>query len=24
ANWHKGDAAMKPSFDGVADYLASH
>ncbi|MFM7662283.1 MAG: peroxiredoxin [Bacteroidota bacterium] len=24
ANWQKGDAAMKPSFDGVADYLASH
>ena len=24
ANWHKGDAAMKPSFEGVADYLASH
>ena len=24
ANWHKGDTAMKPSFDGVADYLASH
>ncbi len=24
ANWHKGDAAMKPSFDGVADYLANH
>jgi peroxiredoxin (alkyl hydroperoxide reductase subunit C) len=24
ANWHKGDAAMKPSFEGVANYLASH
>ena len=24
ANWHKGDAAMKPSFDGVADYLSAH
>ncbi|MEY4140960.1 MAG: hypothetical protein RL110_331 [Bacteroidota bacterium] len=24
ANWQKGDAAMKPSFDGVADYLSKH
>ena len=24
ANWHRGDAAMKPSFDGVADYLSKH
>ena len=24
ANWQKGDAAMKPSFEGVANYLASH
>jgi peroxiredoxin (alkyl hydroperoxide reductase subunit C) len=24
ANWHKGDEGMKASFDGVADYLASH
>jgi peroxiredoxin (alkyl hydroperoxide reductase subunit C) len=24
ANWHKGDEAMKPSFDGVADYLSKH
>jgi len=24
ANWHKGYAAMKPSFEGVANYLASH
>lgn len=24
ANWNKGDAAMKPSADGVADYLAKH
>ena len=24
ANWHKGDEAMKPSFEGVANYLASH
>lgn len=24
ANWHKGDEAMKPSADGVADYLAKH
>jgi len=24
ANWTKGAAGMKPSFDGVADYLAAH
>ncbi|MCJ8292614.1 MAG: peroxiredoxin [Crocinitomicaceae bacterium] len=24
ANWQKGDDGMKASFDGVADYLASH
>ena len=24
ANWHKGDEAMKASFDGVADYLSKH
>ena len=24
ANWKKGDEAMKPSADGVADYLAKH
>ncbi|NBU91263.1 MAG: peroxiredoxin [Flavobacteriia bacterium] len=24
ANWQKGDAAMTPSFDGVADYLSKH
>jgi len=24
ANWNKGDEAMKPSADGVADYLAKH
>jgi peroxiredoxin (alkyl hydroperoxide reductase subunit C) len=24
ANWQKGDAAMKPSFEGVADYLSKH
>ena len=24
ANWTKGDDGMKPSFDGVADYLAAH
>jgi len=24
ANWKKGDAAMTPSADGVADYLAKH
>lgn len=24
ANWHKGDDGMKASFDGVADYLATH
>lgn len=24
ANWQKGDEGMKASFDGVADYLASH
>ncbi len=24
ANWHKGDEAMKPTADGVADYLAKH
>ncbi len=24
ANWHKGEAALKPSFDGVADYLAKN
>lgn len=24
ANWHKGDEGMTASFDGVADYLASH
>ena len=24
ANWQKGDEAMKPTADGVADYLAKH
>lgn len=24
ANWKKGDEAMKPSFEGVADYLGKH
>ena len=24
ANWVKGEAAMKPSFEGVADYLSKH
>ncbi len=24
ANWHKGDEGMKASFDGVAEYLATH
>jgi peroxiredoxin (alkyl hydroperoxide reductase subunit C) len=24
ANWHKGDEAMKPSAEGVAEYLAKH
>jgi peroxiredoxin (alkyl hydroperoxide reductase subunit C) len=24
ANWHKGDDGMKPSAEGVADYLANH
>lgn len=24
ANWHKGDDGMKETFEGVADYLASH
>jgi peroxiredoxin (alkyl hydroperoxide reductase subunit C) len=24
ANWHEGDEAMKPTADGVADYLAKH
>lgn len=24
ANWHQGDQAMKPSFEGVADYLAKN
>jgi peroxiredoxin (alkyl hydroperoxide reductase subunit C) len=24
ANWHEGDEAMKPSADGVAEYLAKH
>ena len=24
ANWHEGDDAMKPTADGVADYLAKH
>ncbi len=24
ANWNKGDEAMKPDADGVADYLAKH
>jgi peroxiredoxin 2/4 len=24
ANWHKGDDAMKPTADGVADYLDKH
>jgi peroxiredoxin (alkyl hydroperoxide reductase subunit C) len=24
ANWRKGDEAMKPTADGVADYLAKH
>ncbi len=24
ANWKEGDAAMKPTFDGVAEYLSKH
>lgn len=24
ANWHKGDEAMKPTAEGVAEYLAKH
>jgi peroxiredoxin (alkyl hydroperoxide reductase subunit C) len=24
ANWHEGEEAMKPTLDGVADYLAKH
>ena len=24
ANWHKGDTAMKATFEGVADYLTNH
>ena len=24
ANWHRGDEAMKPTAEGVADYLARH
>jgi peroxiredoxin (alkyl hydroperoxide reductase subunit C) len=24
ANWHQGEAGMKPTADGVADYLAKH
>lgn len=24
ANWHKGDEGMKPSAEGVADYLSKH
>jgi len=24
ANWHEGEEAMKPTADGVADYLAKH
>ena len=24
ANWHKGEEALKPTFDGVSDYLAKH
>jgi peroxiredoxin (alkyl hydroperoxide reductase subunit C) len=24
ANWHKGEEAMKPTAEGVAEYLASH
>lgn len=24
ANWHKGDAGMTASFDGVAEYLSAH
>ena len=24
ANWHKGEEAMKPTADGVAEYLAKH
>jgi peroxiredoxin 2/4 len=24
ADWHKGDAAMKPTQDGVSNYLAAH
>jgi len=24
AGWQKGDAAMKPNAEGVADYLAKH
>lgn len=24
ANWRKGDEAMKPTAQGVADYLAKH
>jgi peroxiredoxin (alkyl hydroperoxide reductase subunit C) len=24
ANWHQGEEGMKPTADGVADYLAKH
>ncbi len=24
ANWHKGEEGMKPTFDGVAEYLSKH
>jgi peroxiredoxin (alkyl hydroperoxide reductase subunit C) len=24
ANWHKGDAGMKATAEGVADYLSNH
>jgi peroxiredoxin (alkyl hydroperoxide reductase subunit C) len=24
ANWHKGEEALKPTFDGVSEYLAKH
>jgi peroxiredoxin (alkyl hydroperoxide reductase subunit C) len=24
ANWHRGDTAMKATFEGVADYLTNH
>jgi peroxiredoxin (alkyl hydroperoxide reductase subunit C) len=24
ANWHEGEEAMKPTAEGVADYLAKH